>query len=65
MFGDISKSATRLVLLLMTVTLCGSLFLPVNSSVLPIFEKVLLVVIGAFFGMKISEKPGEDGLLGK
>lgn len=62
---QVLSSATRIVLLLLVVALVIGLFVNVNPAVLPIFKDALLIVLGAFFGMKIQEKPEQDGLKGK
>lgn len=58
-------SATRIVLLLLVTALVVGLFVPVNDQMVAIFKDALLLVLGAFFGMKITEKPAEDQLSGK
>ena len=62
---DVLKSATRITLLLLVAALVIGLFVPVNAQTLPVFEKALTFVLGAFFGMKVTEKPNEDALSGK
>ena len=67
MFGEITKSATRLVLLLLVFALVIALFtLRVNNDVLSIFKDALLLVLGAYFGAKGngSSSSGDD-LAGK
>ncbi len=59
------NSATRIVLLILTVALAIGLFVPVNQEMRDIFKDALLLVLGAFFGMKVSERQGEDSLGGK
>lgn len=66
MFGEISKSATRLVLLVFAVALVGALFTHrVNGEVLPIFKDALLLVLGAYFGAKGKATSSGDDLAGK
>ena len=57
-------SATRVVLILLVLALVVALFVPVNAAVLPIFEKALTFVLGAFFGMKVVETPVRTALPG-
>lgn len=67
MFGEISKSATRIVLLMLTFALVVALFvLRVNNDVLAIFKDALLLVLGAYFGAKGSPHANSgDELAGK
>jgi len=53
---EISSSATKIVLLILILTLCAGVFI-YNDSFIKTFDYVIVAVVSFYFGQKSNQQP--------